>query len=146
MCFMWNYMCIHWLINWSDSTKMHSATIRFIRGLSFSAPVQTGPEAHPASCTMGTGSFLGVKSDRGVMLTPHPLLVLWSRKSRAIPLLTLWAVWPVQSLSACTRVHFYVDYLGCKPLKEKLYDQPNKITVLCQHYCMVCKILSFPKH
>ena len=22
----------------------------------FSAPVQTGPEAHPASCTMGTGS------------------------------------------------------------------------------------------
>jgi hypothetical protein len=24
----------------------------------FSAPVQTGPGAHPASCTMGTGSFL----------------------------------------------------------------------------------------
>jgi len=23
----------------------------------FSAPVQTGPGAHPASCTMGTGSF-----------------------------------------------------------------------------------------
>ena len=27
------------------------------------------------------------------MLTPHPLLVPWSRKSRAIPLLPLWAVW-----------------------------------------------------
>jgi len=27
---MWNYMCIRWLINWSDSTKMHGATIRFI--------------------------------------------------------------------------------------------------------------------
>ena len=26
--------------------------------------------------------------------------------SRAIPLLPLWAVQPVQSLSACTRVHF----------------------------------------
>jgi len=26
----------------------------------FSAPVQTGPGAHPASCTMGTGSFPGV--------------------------------------------------------------------------------------
>ena len=25
----------------------------------FSAPVQTGPEAHPASCIMGTGSFPG---------------------------------------------------------------------------------------
>ena len=41
----------------------------------FSAPVQTGPEAHPASCTMGTGSFPGVKSGRGLTLTPHSLLV-----------------------------------------------------------------------
>ena len=29
----------------------------------------------------------GVKSGRGVTLTSHPLLVLWSRKSRAIPVL-----------------------------------------------------------
>jgi len=59
-------------------------------GARFSAPVQTGPRAHPASCTMGTGFFLGVKSGRGVTLTPHPLLVPWSRKGRAIPLLPLW--------------------------------------------------------
>jgi hypothetical protein len=72
----------------------------------FSAPVQTGRGAHPASCTMSTGSFPGVRSGRGVKLTPHPLLVPWSRKGRAIPLLPLWAVRPVQSLSACTRVHF----------------------------------------
>ena len=30
-------------------------------GSRFSAPVQTGPEAHPACYTMGTGSFPGVK-------------------------------------------------------------------------------------
>ena len=47
-------------------------------GARFFAPVQTGPVAHPTSCTMGTGSFLGVKSGRGVTLTSHPLLVLWS--------------------------------------------------------------------
>ena len=41
----------------------------------FSASVQTGPGAHPASCAMGTGSFPGVKSGRGATLTPHPLLV-----------------------------------------------------------------------
>ena len=35
-------------------------------------PVQTGPGAHSASCTMGTGSFPGVKSGRGVLLTIHP--------------------------------------------------------------------------
>jgi hypothetical protein len=55
---------------------------------------------------MGIGSFPGVKSGRGVTLTPHPLLVPWSRKGRAIPLLLLWAVRPVKSLSACTRVTF----------------------------------------
>jgi len=44
-------------------------------GARFSAPVQTGPGAHPASCTMGTRSFPGVKSGRGVTLTLHPLLV-----------------------------------------------------------------------
>jgi hypothetical protein len=42
-------------------------------GARFSAPVQTGPGGHPASCTMGTGSFRGVESSRGVTLTPHPL-------------------------------------------------------------------------
>ena len=30
-------------------------------GARFSGPVQTDPEAHPASCTMGTESFPGVK-------------------------------------------------------------------------------------
>jgi hypothetical protein len=83
----------------------------------FSAPVQTGHGAHPASCTMGTGSFPGVKSGRGVTLTSHPFLVPWSRKGRAIPLL-LWAVRPVQSLSACTRVHFTFYLTGNVVISE----------------------------
>jgi hypothetical protein len=69
-------------------------------GARFSTPVQTSPGAHLASCTMGTGSFPGVKSGRGATLTPHSLLVPWSRKGRAITLLPLWAIRPVQSLSA----------------------------------------------
>jgi hypothetical protein len=41
-------------------------------GTRFSAPVQTGPGAHPASYTMGTGSFRRVKRPgRGV---DHPSL------------------------------------------------------------------------
>ena len=78
-------------------------------GLRFSALVQTGPGAHPASCTTGTGSFPEVKRGRGMTLTPHSLLVPSSRKSRAIPLLHLWAIWPVQSLSAC-RVELYLYF------------------------------------
>jgi len=50
-------------------------------------PVQTGLGAHPASCTMSTGTFPGVTCGRGVLLTTHPR----SWKSRAIPLPTLWA-------------------------------------------------------
>jgi hypothetical protein len=103
----------------------------------FSATVQTGPGAHPATCTMGTGSFLGIKSGPGRDAQPLPhfsavghervKLYLYSPYgpyglyrasvpvqgctlplpySRAIPLLLLWVVRPVQSLSACTRVHF----------------------------------------
>ena len=60
----------------------------------------------PSLLYNGYRVFPGVKSGRGVTLTPYPLLVLWSRKSRAIPLLLIWAVRPLQSLSACTRVHF----------------------------------------
>jgi hypothetical protein len=75
-------------------------------GARFSTPDPTDPGAQPASCTMGTGSLPGVKIGRGVTLTPHPLLVPWSKKGRYIPLLPLWAVRTVESLSVCTRVHF----------------------------------------
>jgi hypothetical protein len=44
-------------------------------GARFYAPVQTHPGTHPASGTMGTVSFQGVKSGGGVTLTSHPLLV-----------------------------------------------------------------------
>jgi hypothetical protein len=49
-------------------------------------PVQTGPGANLAYCTMNTGSFPGLKCNRGVLLTTHPLLAPRSWKSRAIPL------------------------------------------------------------
>ena len=65
-----------------------------------------GPTQPPVQWVPGFSR--GVKSGRGVTLTPHHLLVPWSWKGRAIPLLLLWTVGPVQSLSACTRVHFTI--------------------------------------
>ena len=94
-------------------------------GARFSAPVQTGLAAQQPSCTMGTGSFPGVKSSRGVTLTPHPLLVPWSRKSRAIPLLPLWAVRPVQSLSAFATVHFTFTYTSNPPIDRTACKEPQ---------------------
>jgi hypothetical protein len=46
--------------------------IEFRWGAKFSAPVQTGPGAHPASCTMGTGSFPGVKERPRSDADPSP--------------------------------------------------------------------------
>ena len=51
---------------------MDGAGIESPWGARFSAPVQTGPEAHPASYAMGTGSFPGVKRPgRSVDQPPH---------------------------------------------------------------------------
>ena len=66
--------------------RLDSPGIKSRWGARFSAPVQTGPGAHPASCTMGTRSFAGIKSSRGMTLTPNLLLVLWSRKSSTPPM------------------------------------------------------------
>ena len=60
---------------YSDCLRAGQSRDRIPVGARFSAPVQTGPEAHPASCTMGTGCFPGVRCARGVSLTPHPRLV-----------------------------------------------------------------------
>ena len=54
--------------------------------------------------------FPGGKERHGVTLTPHPLLVPWWWKGTAIPLLPLWTVRPVQSLSAGTRVTFTLTF------------------------------------
>jgi hypothetical protein len=46
--------------------------------------VQTGSEAHPASCRVDTGGpFPGAKRGRGVTLTTHPHLMPRSRMSRS---------------------------------------------------------------
>ena len=84
------FHCILVLVFVSTDYGLDGPGIESWWGESF-PPVQTGPGAHPASCTMGTGSFPGVKYGRGVLLTTHPLLVPWSWKGRAIPLPTLWA-------------------------------------------------------
>ena len=72
----------------------------------------------PSLLYNGHGSFPGVKSGRGVTLTPHPLLVPCSKKGRAIPLLPLWAVRPVQGCTLplpylTNSVHCSVQYTIC---------------------------------
>ena len=55
---LWELVQLSW---YSDSLRVGRSRDRILVGVRFSTPVQTGSEAHPASCTMDTGSFLGVK-------------------------------------------------------------------------------------
>jgi hypothetical protein len=58
---------------YSDSLRVGRSVDRIPSGASFSVPVQTGPGAHPASCTVGTGSVPWVKRQgRGVDNPPPP--------------------------------------------------------------------------
>jgi len=91
---------------------------------------------------MGTGFFPGVKSRRGVTLTRHPFLVPWSWKGRVIPLLPLWAVQPVQSLSACTRVTFTFTF----KVPDAVRGELNRLYILTtdlKYHITSYQIISF---
>jgi hypothetical protein len=61
-----------WLSRYSDSLRAGRSGDRIPVEARFSPPVQTGPGAYPASYTMGTGSFPGVKRQGRGFDHPHP--------------------------------------------------------------------------
>jgi hypothetical protein len=87
-------------------------------------PVQTDPGTHPASCTMGTGSFPGVKCGRGVTLTPHPLLIPldhnWACNGVTLPLPSI--KYQETSAPPCTYRGTNILHPSCR---GKLYTTPK---------------------
>jgi len=83
---------------YSDSLRDGRFGDRIPLGARFSTRIQTGPEAHPASYTMGTGSLLGMK--RPGPGVDHPSLSSAEIKERVVSLLLLWA------FVTCSRVNF----------------------------------------
>jgi hypothetical protein len=65
----WKYMCVIWgpgsAVGIATDYELDGLGIESRWGARFFAPVQTGPGAHPASCTMGTVVFFGGKEPPG---------------------------------------------------------------------------------
>ena len=78
------------MVNWDTANCVH-AGYQDVWGNKLQPASRIYSFISSASCKIGTGSFSRVKCGRGVLLTTHPLLVLWSWNSRAIPLPTVWA-------------------------------------------------------
>jgi hypothetical protein len=77
------------LSRYTDSLRAGRSGDQISVGARFSAAVQTGPGAHPASCTTGTVSFPGVKRPGRGASHPIPSSCQGSRTGRATPLLPL---------------------------------------------------------
>jgi hypothetical protein len=76
-------------------------------GARFFAHVQNGPGAHPASCTMGTGSFPGVKRPARGADHPPP------SSAGVKKIIELYLYPPSWTVQACDGTNFYYYYYCC---------------------------------
>ena len=98
---------------WLDGPR-----IEFRWWVKLSAPVQTGPAAYPASCTMGTGSFPGVKRPGRGADHPPPSkcrgqervgLYLYSRSGPSWPV--MGAPLPLPTFNVSIYKHFHTVFM-----------------------------------
>jgi hypothetical protein len=95
------YVVPGWLSRHSDSLRAGRAGDRIPVGEKFPTPIQTGPMIHPASYTMGTGSYPGVQ--RPARRVDHPPASSADvTNNRAILLRPLWG------FVFCSRVTFTI--------------------------------------
>jgi hypothetical protein len=80
--------------------RLDAPAIEYRWGARFSAPIQTGPRPHPASCAMGSSYFPEIKRpERGVNHPPPSSAEVLQRATSLLP------IWPSM---ACYRVFFSI--------------------------------------
>jgi hypothetical protein len=109
------------LSRYSDWLRAGRSGDRIPVGARSFAHVQTGPEAHSASCTVGTGSFPGVKRPgRGADHPPTSSAEVENEYSyTSTPPLGTWWPFYVSSLSGGRIYSFH--QLGCRHKHMKTY-------------------------
>ena len=106
---IYNFILVHYVRLGRDSSVgiatrygLDGQGIESRWGERFSAPVQTGPGACPSSCTMGTGSFPGVRRPGRGADHPPPSKCRGQERVGLYLYSTLWA------FVACYREHLYL--------------------------------------
>jgi hypothetical protein len=106
----------HQISQYSDLLWLDGPGFKSCLGGDFSAQVQTDPGAHPASCTVGTGSFPGVKRPgRGI---DHPPRFIAEVKER-VELYLYSPSGPLRPVLGRTL-----------PLPLSFYSSPNLIMIM----------------
>jgi len=102
-------------------------------GVRFSVPIQTGPGARPASYTMGTGSFPGVKRLRHGVDHPPPSSTMVKERVGLYHYYPSGPSWPVLGWTLhlyCVVIFIFVSILKCYSFS--LFFE-----------CMCCPVLMF---
>ena len=87
-------------------------------GARFSAPVQTGPETHTVSYTVGTGALPGVKRPGSGVVT-HTIYRRGQRKSGAIHCLPLLDLRGLFQDELHLYFYYYYYYCCCRLVRER---------------------------
>ena len=97
-------------------------------GARFSAPVQAGPGAHPASYTLSTGSFLGVKRTRRGVNHPPPSSVEVKVSVELYYYLPSGRSWPRLGRSLPLHTHTHI-YICCFNTSGHIFRLPHSIAL-----------------
>jgi len=114
-----------WCSRYSDSQRAGRSAVRLPVGARFDVPVQNGPVAHLASCTVGVGLSPGVKRTMRDVDHQTPSSAEVKEKSMNIPVLQLWV------FMACSRVIFAVLFVKTHYYNTySLYNKPLRFALL----------------
>jgi hypothetical protein len=123
----------HWICC-SDTLRAGPSGDRIPMKARFSAPVQSDPEAHPASCTMGTGSFPGVKTAGAWRWPPTPSSAEVKERAELYLCSPFEPSWPVLGWTSPLPYNIYFSIMTTAWIITCNFNRNLYLTVICARW------------